>query len=77
MADTEAFSSWCVATERVHRFSKSKAKLAGEHLRSALRLQLALAAALGMTPMSRARLPAVKPTEQRDKREATIAALVR
>lgn len=77
VSDTEMFASFCVATEHVRRHSKGKSRIAGEQVRSAQRIQIAIASALGLTPMSRARLPAVKPPDEKSQREATISALVR
>lgn len=77
VSDTEMFASFCVATEHVRRHSKGKSRIAGEQVRSAQRIQIAIASALGLTPMSRARLPAAKAPDEKSQREATISALVR
>lgn len=75
--DARLFGSWCIASAEITHWAASKAKAAGEHLRAAQRIQLAIGNSLGLTPLGRAKIPPLPKEKQLDPREATIASLVR
>lgn len=77
MSDKQLFASYCVACSYVRKHAGATSRIAGEQVRSAMRIQIQIASVLGLTPMSRARLPEPKAPDEKTQREATISALIR
>lgn len=73
-SDTETYASWCVAAARVRKYSRGKTAKQGEYLRASQRVALALARDLGLTVVSRSRIPRAEDVDETDAAEAAIAA---
>ncbi|MCU0223103.1 MAG: hypothetical protein MUF27_03345 [Acidobacteria bacterium] len=82
-ADREVFAQWCLACAAVRDLAPivEKDPARGDELRAQLRAAAMLARELGLTPASRSRIPEVevveKQQDEKARREATIAALIR